>query len=224
MPALPAVPNVLKVIWKSVLDEDVDVVNVTHWQYSGTAPTDADLTEWAEDMMASWGTNMATQLSDHVALVEVEAIDLTSSTAAQGAFAGNVPGTGTGGRVGAGTALVISKEIARRYRGGHPRQYIAGMESANLQDSQTWNSTTVAAMTVAWIGIQTDAATNLWAGGSSLVEVNISYFQGFTNHTYPSGRVRAIPNLRVTPLVDVVAGVKTNPKVASQRRRNLQGS
>jgi hypothetical protein len=53
-------------------------------------------------------------------------------------------------------------------------------------------------------------------------QVNVSYFSGFTNVTFPSGRIRPVPKLRSVPLVDTVTSWSTNPNVASQRRRNLQ--
>jgi len=53
-------------------------------------------------------------------------------------------------------------------------------------------------------------------------EVNVSFFQGFHNVTFPSGRQRAVPTIRVAPVVDTVIAHAVNPKVASQRRRNQQ--
>lgn len=59
------------------------------------------------------------------------------------------------------------------------------------------------------------------ASMGTVTHVNVSYFDGFTNKTFPSGRVKPVPTLRATPLVDTVLAYTANPKVASQRRRNL---
>jgi hypothetical protein len=58
----------------------------------------------------------------------------------------------------------------------------------------------------------------------TVTPVNVSFFSGFTNKTFPSGRTRPVPTPRVTPLIDPIIGSDVNPKVATQRRRNQQST
>ncbi len=225
MPALPVVPKVLKVVLRQTNGTDLDVLNILHYQYTGTAPSVADLTEMAADIFTSWNTNIAPNVVAQAVLDTIEIIDLSSATSAAVTVTGpsNAGSIGTEG-VPAGTAMVMKYGIARRYRGGHPRSYVTGLAVNTLANANTWGATIVATFGIAWAAFCLDISIACDFGGGTGNQVNVSYFAGFTNHTYPSGRTKAIPTLRVTPLIDLITGQSVNPKVASQRRRNLQSS
>jgi hypothetical protein len=95
--------------------------------------------------------------------------------------------------------------------------------SAYLTDPQTLTGAYVTALNDAWANFEADVVADLvgtWA--ASAKPVSVSYYEGFTPFTFPSGRVKNLPKLRVGgPVVDPIVSYNTNPRVASQRRRNL---
>ncbi len=116
----------------------------------------------------------------------------------------------------------MRNQIARRYRGGHPRTYLGALVSADLAGPAIWNATTLASLVTAWAGLMGDIAARVdtWTASPGAQHVNVSYYFGFHNVTYPSGRVRSVPTLRSTPVIDFVTNYGSNPNVCSQRRRN----
>ena len=228
MPALPNVPAVLRCVLKYTNGADVDVVNRFFLRYTGTAPSDGDLDGWITTVVEpAWNTNLKSLYNADTHLVEIIVEDLTSATAGVGDEAFSVAGTRSGSTLPAGVALVLSSVIARRYRGGHPRMYLAVGVGDDLQTTQTWTSAFMTAVLTGWDAFTTALFTTPPGSTSSLVPVNVSYYQGFHAFEYPSGRWRNIPTVRGggagPAVVDLVSNWKVNPKVASQRRRNLQG-
>lgn len=226
MPALPPVPQVLKIIFKGDLVGDLDVIQRLYYQYTGTAPTASGLAAAANAIGGHWQSTVGTFLAAQMHFSSVTIIDLTSSTAAEGVSTTGWVGAGSCTPESGGVAAVMQHRIARRYRGGHPRTYVAGMCNSHRSSAQIWDPTWLAGLVAEWNTFATDVASDLVsnAGVASATYVNVSFYQGFTNHTFPSGRTRAIPTLRATPLVDVITTTTGNPKIGSQRRRNGQGT
>lgn len=223
MPALPPVPKVLRIVNETTDGNDLRAISRVYFQYTGAAPTAAQLNILAGAADTAWTGNMAPiYLAGNTHLGHVIE-DLTSATSAVGSSTAATAGTRAGSAMAAGTALVVSFAISRRYRGGHPRMYLAAGGSGDLSTRQTWGGAFLAAANAAAQGYLDAIAAAVWAGGGVLGQVNVSYYQGFTPFRYPSGRYRNIPNLRVGgPIVDAVNSVSASPKVGSQRRRNLQ--
>jgi hypothetical protein len=221
MPALPPVSKVLKIVVQQLLtDAAAYLINRLFYQYSGTAPTDTQLDTFAGDVASAWITNITPIQCDVVTLKGVEVEDLTSATSAVGAAIANNVGTRTGSAPGAGMCFVVSNEIARRYRGGHPRNYLYAGVAGDLAAAFQWTSGFATTAINAWASLGTAIQASAWSGGGSLAAVNVSYYEGFTNHTYPSGRTRPIPTLRSSPVIDLVVNVIGRESVGSQRRRN----
>lgn len=220
MPPLPPVPQVVRVLMKSTYDEDIDVLNRFFVEYTGTAPTAADLVTYATHVMGEWASEFKPLYGPNVSLVTCTVQDLTSETSASGEFSETETGTRTGGTLPAGTAALAKFLIARRYRGGKPRVYLPFFTVTDLDNAQTWLSTSTDSLLTALEAFVAGGLLTTVSGTVFATHVNVSYFKGFTNFTEPSGRVRAIPTLRPVPLVDAVAGYAINPNVASQRRRN----
>lgn len=222
MAALPSVPKVVRVDHHFTDGTDLAAEFRNFFQYTGTLSS-ADAATWLANIVSAMGTFMTARLSNALSLVNSELTDLTSNTAPQVQNStGHTGGIGTA-VLSSGTALVIKHEIARRYRGGHPRIYLLGIPAAELGTTTTWDPTylgNVVGSYTSYIAACT-ANTNPTAIGT-ITHVNVSYFSGFTNHTYPSGRVKAIPTPRGTPLIDPIIALVGNPVVASQRRRNQQ--
>lgn len=225
MPALPNVPKVLKFILKTEdFGGDLAMINRFFMQYSGSAPLVADLLALGTAVNAAWAAHLQTLYDANTQYNGVTIEDLTSSTSAAETVPAATIGTRAGGALGAGTAFVIKQLISRRYRGGHPRLYLSVGVTTDLLTKNDWQVAFANAVQAGWAAFITAVEAAVWAGGVSLSPVNVSYYQGFTNHTFPSGRVRPIPNLRPAPVIDVIAGYLANPKVGSQRRRNLQSA
>lgn len=225
MPARPPVPQVVQIVTEFTLGEDLRVINRFFQKYSTAGPlSDAGAIAWATACATSWNTHLAPSTAAECTLTGVTITDLSSDLGVEDTVLVSHPGTGAGSGVTAGVAWVVKCHIARRYRGGHPRQYMAGLPISALADPQSMTPATAAALATDYASFRTDTAAGAPTALQPATDVNVSYFQGFTNHTFPSGRVRPIPNLRSTPLVDQIAAFSVNPHLASQRRRNLQST
>jgi hypothetical protein len=201
----------------------VNAVTRVFFSYGGTLSR-ADAQTWVDAIANAWKTNMLPQLQNRLVLTQTVLTDLTSVTSPQVVSAVTGAGGGTTNPAASGVALVIQKKIARRYRGGHPRQYIPGPISIMGTSSNTWDPTYAAAVIAAYSAFISAALTGVPAAASPATEQNVSYFTGFTNKTFPSGRVHAVPTARVTPISDLVLSNTLNPKAGSQRRRNFQSA
>jgi hypothetical protein len=204
---------------------DLNCMNRFFLRYTGTL-LPADATAWANSILLDWNAsgNIGAQVCSSIVLTKVVLTDLTSTSSAQGIATGTEVGGSGGTPTPASTCLVVSQRFVRRYRGGHSRVYLTGFPQASLGTSPNWSSGTPAAVATAWKNFITACIASVPSGYTPVTQVNVSYYSGFTNHTFPSGRVRPIPTPRGTPLVDTITSYVGNTKVASQRRRNLQGS
>jgi hypothetical protein len=220
MPALPNVPSVIRVTTTIKDASDAAALNRFYLSYSSTAPTVSDLNTFCAGVATSWNTHMAAMYDVDSELTETKAEDLTSPTAAVGSNASTYVGTRSGDALPAAACALISLRVARRYRGGHPRQYLSAGVVTDLLGRQTWEAAFTSALTTAYEAWNTAVLVDAWAG--ALAFVNVSYYEGFTPVLYPSGRYRNVPKFRTAgPLVDNIEGFAVNPNVCSQRRRNL---
>lgn len=224
MGALPAVPKTVRVDHHFSDGGNTNVQIRNFFQYAGALSV-ADAQTWLNNIVTGLGVFMTTFSQPTLVLVLSQLTDLTSASSAQVVSSTGFTGGASASQLPAGVCMVIKKKIARRYRGGHPRVYLPGMAEASLSTPILWNPTSAAnvlAAYVTWMAACT-ANTNPAAIGA-ITEVNVSYFQSFTNKTFPSGRTHPVPTPRVNPLVDAVTGHAVNPIPASQRRRNRQSA
>ncbi len=220
MPALPDVAKVLKVavIWSDGIN--TDIVTRFYLQYTGAAPSAAELNTFCIAVKDQVVTNFNFAINAAYTLGRVHAIDLSSPSGAEGNWSGGVPGTGTLTPLGADMAVVISYEISRRYRGGHPRGYWPFGQSGDLEDPQRWSTDLTTAVQTNVLLFFPALAAAVWSGGGTLQQVNVSYFLGFTVVTNPTThRARNVPTVRATPVVDAVTSYVTRTHVGTQRRR-----
>jgi len=223
MPPLPAVPAVLECVLNYTDGIDLNAINRLFVTYTGSVPTGPDLVDLAGQIGTAWVSAFQDYLVTDISFSRVVLTDLTSPTSARGEASGFGPGVNGGAYLGAGTAFLINAQIGRRYRGGKPRSYIPGLDQAALSNPQTWGDATVAALTDAMTGF-TSSMEGMASGGCVLAQtVNVSYYSGFLAVENPiTLRYRNVPQVRDTPVVDVITGYVGSAKVASQRRRNLQ--
>lgn len=225
MPALPSVSKVVRTALTMNLGDGTPALTRFFTQYSGTAPTNADLATFDTALATAFGTNLKSLMDNGMLLNQVESIDLSSVTAAVDTSTVSVAGTRGSATLAASTALVASYRIARRYRGGHPRGYWPFGIQTDLNDRNTWKSTFTSACNTGLTAFFTAVNAAGWSGAGTLTHVNVSYYHGFTVVTNPiTGRARNVPTLRGTPLVDLVTGVFAQPSTGAQRRRDAYTS
>lgn len=219
---LPSVPKAAKIVLSGLIDGAKPFINAFHVGYSiGASLTATEVLGMATDVASVWSSSLGPGISDTVQLVEVIATALDSSTAPQATFASGAVGGQTTQSVAAGTSLVVQRKVGRRYRGGHSRVYLPGIPAATLDDTErNWDATLLAAFVSQWKDIEDEAVNYLvTAGHTDASAINISYFEGFSNVLYPSGRYHVIPTPRAVPVVDKVTSYAGNPRPCSQRRR-----
>lgn len=219
MPALPPAENTVKVVFTQTDGLDNNIENRLFLVYSGVN-SDTIMNDFASQAAGYWLSNLAPVLSEKLVLTSVECTDLTSSTAPVGVWTGTNPGGDINGPVPSGATLNTNFQVARRYRGGHPRWYQSLLTTDKLTDDLEWSDACIASWTGVFGAFLVDLLDYTESGLSFTYQANVSYFEGFTPHQYPSGRYRNIPNLRATPLIDQIVGWTVQAKVGSQRRRN----
>lgn len=221
MPALPSVPKVVQLAFET---QDGDgtppFINRIHFAYTGTAPTNSELSSFATTVLTAWSSALAPSMSTDKEATGLVAIDLSSPTSAVAEVTGTVSGALTGTKLPADTSFVMSATVGRRYRGGHPRSYLPLGDNTSVSNVRSWSSGFMTAVITAWSGFVTAVEGAGWAGAGTLSPVNVSYYAGYHLVTYPSGRSRDVPTLRVGgPLVDPIVGYVPRAKFGSQRRR-----
>ena len=189
MPALPPVPKVVRITFRQVLQEDLNVINRIYYRYGGTAPTAANLATLETAVAASWAAHISPVQNTNINMTEVDLVDLSSATGAvfNSAFGGGA-GTRAGATLTAAVCAIVKHTISRRYRGGHPRSYLWAGSETDIFDVQSWKPAFITELQNAWAAFDAANALGVWAGGGPLVAANVSYYSGFTNVTFPSGR------------------------------------
>lgn len=222
MPALPSPGKVIRTDFFLTVGANARVRDRIFFSYAGAGPTVADLNTLAGTIAAAWGTNLSPQTNTGVTLTGITLTDLASASGAQTVTSQSRVGTLAGTAMSAGIAMIVKFKINRRYRGGHPRFYLPGRVTADLASSTNWLTASTTALATAFGAFITACEATPPTNIGTMTHVNVSYFLGFTNRTFPSGRTRAVPNIRTTPVVDSVVSYSVNIFVGSQRRRNQQ--
>lgn len=220
MPPLPPVPGVIRSTFKQTFQGDLDILNRCFWSFSGTT-SQVSMGDFATALATHWHANIAPLQSNAMVLESVECVDLTSDSSPLAYAVPGTTGSLTPNPLAAGSAAIIQFEVNRRYRGGKPKIFVAGIMASQTQTVQTLTAAAIAAFEEAWLNIQAEVIETEFGSITTITgQVNVSYYSGFTNGTGPTGRAKVIPTLRETPVVDPIIGVGINPNIASQRRRN----
>lgn len=213
MPPLPVVPGVVKLVLSS-LRSDSPVENILHMAYTGTAPDSPTLASYLTSEVAPAAeTLFNAEGSTDLTGVSIEAIDLASDVGASATVDFSSTGVRTGDFAPSSAAVVISMEINRRYRGGHPRNYwpfgTAGTYEAS--SSKLWDTSFIADVQTKFTTFA-DAIQAVTVSGTSFTTlVNVSYYNKVVNPDPPYRRT--------TPLVDNIVGYTVKQRICSQRRR-----
>lgn len=204
MPPLPAAPSVLRFALNHSYGP-IPVENILFFKYNGAQGTPADLSTLAVQVGTAWAGNMMNHLTHNLTLDTVTAEDLTSnvSPSAIGVIgsAGGEPNDG----LPANCALVISHHISRRYRGGHPRTYVAGLLAGAITDDHHLTPGNVTQFTNDYAGFVAAVVALADAHWTPLAPVNVSYHSAHA--------------LRVAPVIDPILTSDCQSRLCSQRRR-----
>lgn len=225
MPPLPSVDHVIRVRPQFTLSDKVGQGLRYFILYSGGPPAVSDLEAFANTSDAAANTYLVPQLHDSCAYTGSIWEDLSSDTGA--VYSSEVSHTGdlSADPLPAGTAFVVSYEIARRYRGGHPRGYWPLGDASYLSGNMTFTSGNVTTMLEAVTNYLSASYTG--SSGSTTLEGQkaVAFYQGFTVVTNPiTGRARNVPTLLDTPVVYPITAWIGRSYVASQRRRRTKTS
>lgn len=185
----------------------VPVVNVFHWfKTTPVSPfTQAEIDGLASAVRAAFNSNFAPLQDGDLTVLGATAVDLSSETGVTGSSITTSAGTKAGVSNPSNVAMCLTWEIARHYRGGHPRSYMAGTVSADIQGVNQWVSTVITAWDT--------------AAGGFLSTVNTAQPGGTA-----TGRLVAVHRYRNKlvldpPLVSTITGVRVGSRIDSQRRR-----
>jgi hypothetical protein len=220
VPALPAAGNVVRVALSGSISQAGPWLTRFFVHFSGSAPSPAQLATFDTAVIAAYNTDIKPLVDSNTELLQVESIDLTSSTGAVDITAASIIGTRSGASLNASDCVVASYEIARRYRGGHPRGYWKLGTQTDLFDPGHYSPTAVALFTTGLNAFFTAVFGSGWSGAGSLTHVSVSYYDGNTVVISPTtGRARNVPVLRVSPIIDPVTALEVRNQIGSQRRR-----
>jgi hypothetical protein len=221
MPPLPSPGKVVRIEYFLDIGTDTFGKCRRYFGYTGTVPTVTDMLTLAGSVRVSFTNHLAGLLFTGSSLLETKCTDLSSSSGAVGIDPTAVAGTRAGTKPTGATCTLVSYETARRFRGGHPRTYWPFGVEDDLLDEQHWSAAYVAVAQTAVNNDNADIIAAVWAGGASLGPVNVSFYEGFTNVSGPTGRMRARSNVRLAPVVDPVSSLIVRTGIAAQRKRLL---
>jgi hypothetical protein len=187
--------------------------------YAGSAPTAANCATLASDIASAYTSELGPLMHPTMSLTGVDVLDIASDTGASGTWSGSDAGTATGNILPVQTAMNVQYEISRRYRGGKPRTYLPIGTYADIANQSQWDGSFVTSTNTAVAAFfSAIAALSVGALGAQ-AHVNVSFYQGFTNHTNTSGRERPVPTYRDVAIVDPITGYSAKLTMGSQKRR-----
>ena len=193
--------------------------NVLHFYHGSTSPwTVSDLQTLVNTLYTQWVNVWKNQMASNITYNNVQGVDLTNATPASATSTG-ASATAVGSGVSSpGLSLMVSFNIASRYRGGHPRCYLPPFQSTAMTANEDQ-----------WISSALTAAAN---GFVTIVSAIVAALPGVT-HCIP----RWTYSTAVAPDGKKIIRTKTGylnqftvanytalPPVRSQRRRTTAGS
>jgi len=202
---------------------NTNVIVRQFWSYTGTPPDDAAATIIAARFHAAASGNFPAVMNQDNSVTAVTVIDLSTAAGGEGTATGDTAGSLTGDPLSAGTALLQSFKIGRRYRGGKPRSYWPFGDSTSLLTPTAWQTAFVSSCTTQLDGYALYVEGFVTGGTTVGVQYNIGYYQGFV-YTAPdpiTHRIKLKPVALLVPNQDPILSYGIDPRPASQRRRNL---
>ena len=216
MPPLPSVPNVIRVVITNQRNDGRPFINVLHWTYGGTPPPNSVCATFAQEFWTQWTSHLTAHQPAQTSLFSVEVTDLSSDVSGGAIYTNGdtpVPGTSIHGMLPGSTAFLVSKFVARRFRGGHPRSYLPIGTTDDLNDDGDWKAASRDSMLAAY-GSLVNGMVGAASGGTTLgEECAVSYTSKIVNPVPPYRR--AVPLVMDIPVDGYSAGLM----LATQRDR-----
>lgn len=215
---LAPVPQVLRVTLQGFVDTSSAHtlwVNVLHFQYGGTPPSNANCATIAGNIATTWGNHVASLCPAPTTLQAVTVTDLSSTSAGQGESLPLIPGTRGDDSIPANAAVLISYPSAIRYKGGHPRQYLYVLGNADLSGATNWSSAATAEVASKWSGFLGACLSAGTAGTTLSSFCSIRYKGKFLPNGGPPHFYLTTPIVNPISVLAVVA----RQQMASQRGR-----
>ena len=184
MPPLPDAAAIVRVRVAGVVASST-FNNIFHLQYSGAAPSVANLNAVCTSVLTAWQTNFKALCPSSVVLSGADAQDLTNAAAASGAATDTTAGTRGGTAMPNSVAACITWKINNRYRGGHPRTYLPAGVIADIVGGNRWSDAFVTAATSA-AGAFLTAMNAITEGGATYKLVCLSYVRNKVRLTTPT--------------------------------------
>lgn len=215
MPPLPPVPGVCRLYLNGFVDSENTRRwgNVLHMQYSGAAPSNGVCATYATAVMSAWEVHMGPECPAPTTINQVLVTDLSSDFGGEGEWLGSAAGSRGDDSIPANAAMLVSYVSTRRYRGGHPRQYLYVGGNADFEGAAKWSTAFTAEGLAHWKAF-IEAIESLTESGTT--------FTSLCAVSYISKEVTPVPpHRRPVPLVmplDATSAV-TSQEIASQRRR-----
>lgn len=181
--------------------------NILHAAYTGSPPSVSVLETLAAAIGTVWNSTIGGAFTSDNSLLTTKITDLSSDFGAQVEVDTPNPGTNGEDPIPNNVCTLITYPVDLRYRGGHPRTYLAAGGAGNqATDSVTmWNSGYVDEVTSEWTAF-TDYISAYSASGLTLGDLLcVRYFSEGV--------------LLTTPIVLPLPTFEVSNRVASQRRR-----
>lgn len=205
MTSLPPVAGVFRseLQWQVVTGPFTRTIN--HWKFSGGPMTSAEALGVAQLMYEAAAPQFAPYLHTGHSLIGCRVTDLTSPDAGDATYEHTTAGTLTGDVVPANCNVLIVHHVARRYRGGKPRNYLPLGGADQLVNPNTWQDVLVSDVLAAWMVFEAVGSVISFGGIDVLDFSNVSY------------TLDKLP--RATPLVESIVSSTVSSTPGSQRRR-----
>jgi hypothetical protein len=192
---------------------------VQHFSNGSTAPwTQGGINALASTGRSAWITRLMPRTTSNFLLGDTEAVDLTDTGDRSAIQTGaQSPGTLAGSPMAIGTSVMINLNIARRYKGGHPRVYLPPMSTTQGADGDTWEGAGLDATRLAYDNWVSDVLAALaTAGVSGALHVVPRYLYAYS---YDATRHKVIKTRTGPNGAPQVISTLASSQIRTQRRR-----
>lgn len=215
---LAPVPSVVRVTLEGFVDTsaaDTLWVNVLHFQYTGSPPSNATCATLANAIATTWEASVASLCPSPTTLQAVTMTDLSSPSAGFGEALVLHPGTRGDDSIPANAAVLISYGVQSRYKGGKPRTYLYVLGNADLQGATNWSTAATAEVQTHWQQFLNNCLALSTSGTTLAQVVGVRYRGKFLPNEGPPHYYLTTPV--VMPLITSQAIARQ--QIASQRGR-----
>lgn len=185
---------------------------------TGSAWTQAQVNALANVGRSAWLNRLVQHTTSNFKVADVETVDLTDTGDRSAIQTGTpVGGSLAGAPMGIGTSVMINFNIAKRYKGGHPRIYLPPMSTTECPDGDVWTGAALDAYKLAYDNWVSDVLAGLVSAGISAplhVVPRYLYSYSYDDKRHKVVKTRTGPNG-----APQVIGTLASSQVRTQRRR-----